>query len=155
MALKGDRKIVEDDISFHLNEVAERGVVCWISTAGSGAALDQSVNLVTATGSVSGVVPVGLLLGDMVDKDLTRQHLNFYKDETQKGGKVCLLRRGWVRSNSITGTPTGGGKAYLTTNGIVTPTLSSTGGLVATPLVGQFLASKDEDGYAKVYINLP
>jgi Arc/MetJ family transcription regulator len=41
----------------------------------------------------SGKVPVGLLLNDMVNIDLTRQHLNQHKDEVQKGGKVTLLKR--------------------------------------------------------------
>lgn len=157
MSLKGDRATYVTDISFHLNETGEKGQMTVFSTGGSGAALDQGQALVTIAAVASGNTPAGMLMNDMVDKDLTRQHLNFNKDEVQKGGKVTLLRKGWVVSNRITSgqSPSAGNKAYLNATGDLTPTVSSTGGLVATPLVGQFLSSKDEDGYAKVEIQLP
>lgn len=152
MALKGDRNEAGTDISFFMNEVQTRGIMVWISTAGSGAALDQSAALVTATTNPSGKQVVGMLLNDMVNLDLTRQHANYYKDETQKGGKVTLLTRGWAVTNSITGTPTAGQSAYCTYSGVLT---ASPINIAQTPLVGRFLSTKDEDGYAKVEINLP
>jgi hypothetical protein len=51
--------------------------------------------------------------------------------------------------------PAAGGVAYLTSNGEVTPTVSSTGGLVATPKVGVFAGAKDENGYVTIDVNLP
>lgn len=152
MALKGDRHEASTDISFFMNEVQERGIVVWISTAGSGAALDQSQALVTATTNPSGKQMVGMLMNDMVNLDLTRQHANFYKDEVQKGGKVTIMTRGWAVTNKISGTPTAGQHAYVTSSGVLTASPSN---VVATPLVGRFLSTKDEDGYAKVEINLP
>lgn len=155
MATKPHYNPIDEDITFHLNETATRGVIVSFSTAGSGAALDQGDALATVAASASGQIPLGCLMNDMVDKDLTRQPLNPYKDELQKGGKCTILRKGWVVTDQVSGSPTKGQKAYLTANGQVTPTLSATGGLVATPYVGQFLSTKDEDGYVKLYVDLP
>jgi len=88
MALKADRYELQTDISFFYNAgVATRGGVVCHDTAGSGAAMDQGVNLVKYAAATSATVPVGVLLNDVVNKDLTRTHLNQYKDEVQKGGK--------------------------------------------------------------------
>lgn len=154
MALKGDRDVRVTDISFHLNETGEKGQMCVYSTSGSGAALDQGQALVTIAAVASGNTPAGMLMNSMVDKDLTRTKLNHYQDEVQKGGKVTLMKKGWVVSNRITSgqTPTAGDNAYLNATGDLTPT---NGGSVATPLVGKFLSKKDEDGYAKISIDLP
>lgn len=153
MALKGDRNVIADDISFFLNEVAERGVVVVLSTAGSGAALDQSQALVTVAANPSGKQPIGVLLSDMVNKDLTRQHINWHKSEVQIGGKVPLMTRGWVVTNRIVGTPTAGQSAYLGVSGLIQGSVTSN--VANTPLIGRFLSTKDEDGYAKVEVNLP
>ena len=156
MALKGDRYEGMTDVSFFMNDSsAAKGGVVVLSTGGSGVALDQSTALVTYAAAASGNVPVGLLLNDMVNIDQTRQHINFHKNEVQKGGKVTLLTKGWVVTNMITGTPAAGNPAYLTDEGKLTPTKSADGGVVATPPVGRFLSSEDEDGYAKVAIDLP
>tara|TARA_R110000822_G_scaffold296698_1_gene419171 strand:- start:2137 stop:2592 length:456 start_codon:yes stop_codon:yes gene_type:complete len=147
MALKPDRVEHLTDLSFFLNEVAERGQFLIVSTAGSGAAMDDSTaKAAIATGSGK---PLGLLLNDVVDLDLTRQHINFAKDEVQKGSKVLILRRGTVVTNKIeTGiSPAGGDIAYYKSDGELTTDVDS------TP-VGQFLSSKDADGYAKVEINV-
>ena len=83
MALKGDRYELETTIDFFMNEVAERGGVATLSTAGSGAALDQSAALVSYATNQSGIAPIGILLNDMVNIDQTRQHINFHKNEVQ------------------------------------------------------------------------
>ena len=63
-------------------------------------------------------VPVGILLNDVVNKDLTRTHLNQHKDEVQKGGKVTVLRKGYVVTNAITGQdPVAGSGAYASEAG--------------------------------------
>ena len=76
MALKPDRHEVVTDISFFMNETAERGIIVTHSTAGSGAAMDDSNALVAIPTTASGSAPAGLLLNDVVNIDLTRQHLN-------------------------------------------------------------------------------
>ena len=149
MALKSDRYELQTDISFFYNDgTATRGcAVVHDTTAGSGAAMDQSVNLVKKATSGN---PVGILLNDVVNKDLTRTHLNQHKDEVQKGGKVTVLRKGYVVTNAIDGSPVAGSGAYLSG--------SSAGNIsmvVSGTQIGAFLSSKDEDGYAKVEVNLP
>lgn len=157
MALKGDRYEIQTDISFFMNEVAERGGVVVINGTPSGAAMDAANNIVTYVANPSGKVPMGILLNDMVNIDLTRQHLNWYKNEVQKGGKVTVLRKGYVVTNKIStsGTPVAGDYAYLADSGLIS---TSARALVldsgAQP-IGRFLTAKDTDGYAKVEINLP
>ena len=157
MALKSDRYELQTDISFFCNSELTRGqVVVMNDGTGSGAAMDQGVALVKAEAGVSGSVPAGILLNDVVDKDLTRTHLNHYKDEVQKGGKVTVLRKGYVVTNDIDSavTPSVGDVAYLSESQagkISNVSASSFTNLV----VGRFLSAKDADGYAKVEVNLP
>jgi hypothetical protein len=155
MALKGDRIEVLSDISYFMNSVAERGGIVSLSgTGGSGAAMDQAANLVAEVANPSGAKPVGILMQDVVNIDLTRQHLNHFKAEVQKGGKVCVLRQGYVVTNKIQGNPTAGSPAYVGHSGLFSTT--NVGGASYTAmLVGEFRTSKDQDGYAKVDINLP
>jgi hypothetical protein len=119
--------------------------------------MDSSANVVTYVANPSGKVPIGILLNDMVNIDLTRQHINWHKDEVQKGGKVTILRKGYVLTNRIStsGTPAAGDKAYVADSGLISTSaraLTLDAGAVA---VGRFLTAKDSDGYAKVEINLP
>ncbi len=159
MALKTDRSTLQTDISFFMNEAATRGGVVAVSTGGSGASMDNGAALVTYAAIPSGKVPVGLLMNDMVSIDLTRQHLNQHKDEVQKGGKVTLLQKGWVVTNSLEGTsPAAGNAAFLAHSGNLSASdLSNDEGDVdgSTRVVGRFLSGVDEDGYAKVFIDLP
>ena len=155
MALKSDRYELQTDISFFYNDgTATRGGVVVHDTAGSGAAMDQGVNLVKYKQATATDIPVGILLNDVVNKDLTRTHLNQHKDEVQKGGKVTLLTRGWVVTSAITGTPKAGDVAYASTTGSIAPTcgVSTGSGSLA---IGRFMSRKDADGYAKVAVNLP
>ena len=159
MALKTDRSVLQTDISFFMNEAATRGGVVSISTGGSGASMDNGSAVVTYAALPSGKVPVGLLLNDMVDIDLTRQHLNQHKDEVQKGGKVTLAQKGTFVTNNLEGTsPSAGSPAFLAHSGNLSITdLSNDEGDAdgSTRVVGRFLSAVDEDGYAKVYIDLP
>lgn len=154
MALRADRKCVDSRIDFFMNEVAERGGIASFSTSGSGAAMDQSVQLATYAASPSGSKPIGVLINDMVSLDLTRQHLNQYKDEVQIGGKVTIWEKGEVVTNRIQPgiTITAGQTAYLHASGYV----SNTNFLDHTNnVVGRWMSLKDQDGYAKLAVNLP
>lgn len=156
MALKSDRYELQTDISFFYNAgtATRGGVVVHDTTAGSGAAMDQGVNLVKYAAVTAASRPVGVLLNDVVNKDLTRTHLNQHKDEVQKGGKVTVLRKGYVVTNNITGTPVAGDAAYAchVNAGNLRPDSPGSSGVLQ---VGRFLTSKDADGYAKVEVNLP
>ena len=156
MALKTDRSTLQTDISFFMNAAATRGGVACISTAGSGASMDNGTALVSYAATGSGAVAAGLLVNDMVDIDLTRQHLNQHKDEVQKGGKVTLLQKGWVVTNNLEGTdPNGGDLAYLAHSGNLATSDIVRDETDGTNVVGRFLSDVDEDGYAKVFIDLP
>lgn len=150
MALKGNANVVAEDISFFMNEVASRGGIVVLSTAGSGAALDQASALVTYAAAPSGKAILGMLCDDMVNIDQTRQHINYYKSEVQKGGKVCVMTEGWRVTDMIYPgvTPTVGQTAYLAHSGYIA-TSDLIGG---AQKVGKFLSTKDEDGYAKVQV---
>jgi hypothetical protein len=151
MALRPDRNEHLTDLSFFMNETAERGIVVVHSTGGSGSAMDDAnAKVISPVTTVSGKNPAGLLLNDVVNLDLTRQHINFAKDEMQQGGKVLLLRRGWVVSDQISGTPTVGAKAYFTVGGQISATNQDS----LSTQIGRFLSIKDADGYAKVDINI-
>ena len=155
MALKPDRVEHLTDLSFFMNETGERGVIVTHSTAGSGAAMDDSnAAVIVATGG-SGDLPAGLLLNDVVNLDLTRQHINWHKAEVQKGGKVSVLKKGYVVTNYIAGTPTAGVAAFVDdgTDGYIATDAEVTDGKKI--IIGRFMSTKDEDGYAKVEVNLP
>lgn len=173
MALKPDRTVGDGaTLEFYVNHVIERGGIVVVEDSGSGAAMDQSLSLAIGSGLLSsGTVPLGLLLNDVVNKDLTQTHLNQHKDEVQIGGKCTVLRRGVVTTNVVVAgeSPTNGNAAYYTPgtwDSVTNVFLLSTSdpsdagaeqraGLGETGhRVGTFLSSKDEDGYVKVSINL-
>jgi hypothetical protein len=152
MALKPDRIELLTDVSFFMNTTAERGgvVSAVTATSGVGVSMDDGNAVVAYAALASGAKPVGVLLNDVVNLDLTRQHINWHKDETQVGGKVTLLRQGQVTTNLLVAdtTPSAGADAYVGASGYI--------GTSATNAVkiGQFLSAKDTDGYAKVSVNL-
>lgn len=152
MALKPDRVELLTDVSFFMNTTAERGGVVSVVTAtsGVGVSMDDANAVVAYAAVASGAKPVGLLLNDVVDLDLTRQHINWHKDETQVGGKVTVLRQGQVTTNMLVAgtTPSAGADAYVGASGLIGT--SSTNAVK----VGQFLSAKDTDGYVKVSVNL-
>ena len=152
MALRPDRNEFLTDLSFFMDEVAERGILVVASTQGSGAAMAQSeaAGKIGSRADRGSDMPVGLLLNDVVNLDLTRQHINYAKDEVQKGNKVLLLRRGFVVTNMISGDITLGEPAQWVGDGkLCSATAEST-----SVQVGRWLSKKDADGYAKVEINI-
>ena len=160
MALKADRFEEATDISyFYTAGTATRGgVVCLDLLSASGAALDQGDNTVSYQQAATSDVPVGILLNDVVNKDLTRTKLNQYKDEVQKGGKVTVMTRGWVVTNMCDGTPSPGDVAYASDAGGTAGYLSKTAADATGSgnlAIGRFMSAKDADGYVKVFVNLP
>ena len=139
MALKPDRIEESTDISFFMNTVGDRGGIVVHTSGAGGSGMDDSY---------SGTFPAGVLLNDVVSLDLTRQHINWHKDEVQVGGKVAILRRGTVVTNRVTGAPYQGQAAYYGVSGILTTTSTN------SVKVGSFLSSVDTDGYVRVGINI-
>jgi hypothetical protein len=155
MALKPDR--YEDWVitDFYMNEVAEAGVLVVFDTgtSGLGANLDDVNAKVKLPDNAagSGELPAGILMGNVVNLDLTRTHLNPYNRDAQVGSKVGVVRFGSsVTTNKLASgvNPTVGQAAYFTTNGELTVTaLNST-------RIGTWFSSKDADGYAKLQVHL-
>ena len=170
MALKPNRKYTDGtDISYFMNETGEKGEVLVFSAGGSGVAMDDSTAVVTTpAASASGQRVAGVLLNDVVNLDLTRQHINQHKDDVQLGCKVTLLRHGEITTNVIdTGvSPTIGAPAYVgrgaitsggTVQGWITSTAVTDTSATYAPLlykIGTFKSVKDPDGYCKVEINI-
>ena len=164
MSLKGDRLELQTDISMFGNSLMTRGGIVTYSTVGSGAAMDQSAALVQYAANSSGAVVKGLLLQDMVQLDLTRQHPNFYRDEVQIGGKLAIGTKGyWVTNSIIAGSTAAiavGDLAVLCSSGNMTNLAASAEwGATAwnkalNPKVGRWISTQDEDGYAKVELQL-
>ena len=157
MALYCDLYELHTDVSFFMNDVAERCGVVVLNNTPSGAAMDASNNVVTYIADPSGKAPMGILLNDMVNLDLTRQHINWHKDEVQKGGKVTILRKGYVLTNKIStsGTPVAGNYAYVADSGLISTSVRALELDAGAQPIGRFMTAKDADGYAKVEINLP
>lgn len=162
MALKADRRSRDSDIAHFMNATAERGgIVCITATVSSGAAMDQSESTVAYVAEPSGCKPVGVLMSDVVNLDLTRQHMNWHKEEVQVGGKVTVWNAGTVVTNWIypDHTPAPGDVAYVCDSGYIgNADISVDSGQENTSLtrqVGRFISAKNADGFAKVDINLP
>jgi len=154
MAIKADRQIISEDVSFFCNTVAEAGQMASYVTGGSGVAMDNALAVVATPINPTGRIPAGFFMGDVVNIDLTRQELNRNKDEVQIGSKVNLLTRGFIVTDRLMPgiTPTMGQVAYLANSGLVTNAVINLG---ATPPIGRFLSTKDENGFCKVEVNLP
>jgi len=156
MALRPDRVEHLTDLSFFMNETAERGVlVVHLSAGGSGAAMDDALATVEVPDTLGEIdaltgLPAGLLLNDVVNIDLTRQHINYHQDEVQQGGKVLLLRRGTVVTDQYSGTPEAGEAAHFWMGGLLVAASDSTDSVQ----VGRFLSQPDADGFVKVEINI-
>lgn len=152
MALKPTRVTIPggDSVAYFMNEVAERGCVVIWDTSSTGLGGLDDPNAVVKLPPNSGGTPVGVLMNDVVNKDLTRTHLNAHKDEVQVNGKVTVLKKGTVQTNMIAAgvSPVAGNSAYYTTNGVFTTDV------VAGALVGKFASAKDADGYVVVDVRL-
>jgi hypothetical protein len=150
MALKAGRYVVSEDGSFYMLTVGEKGGIACQTTAGSGEALDSSFAVVSYPASPSGALPQGVLWNDVVNYDLTKQHLNYQRSEVQVGSKVNLITQGWVLTNMIEGAVTAPGPAFIGHSGKFT-TSQQAGAFK----VGHVLSVPDEDGYAKIFVRLP
>jgi len=173
MALKPDRNIVLDDISFFVTATCEKGELLSLSTGGSGAAMGDGSAVAykypfggsgaghasIATGIPNNLVPLGITLTDAVNYDLTKQPLNWHKDEVQIGSKVRICRVGWVTTDRVHPgvTIAAGDVAYAGVSGYVTNVTTALYGTNGDNVakVGRFLSKANSDGFVKLAVNLP
>ncbi len=90
--------------------------------------------------------PFGIIMNDVVDLDLTRQHINFYGDEVPHGGKVVVFRSGELLILMKQGY-----KVKRDTDIYVNPKTGLLTTKVTDYKVGLSLSNQDSDGY--VYID--
>jgi len=166
MGLKSDREIRADRIDVYLNEAANRGEIVTASTYASGVALDNTAQLGTVAADPSGQVVLGVLVGDMKDIDVTRQFLNTQKDESVKGSKMRLVTQGWIVTDNIeasAGTITAGEAAYVGVSGQFAnaadvanygATVTEESNATTFRMVGRFETIADENGYAKISLDI-
>lgn len=158
MALKALRKYDEGTDIAHVVRALpsgvtylERGCVMIIDTNYTGTGKVGDGNNVVAVPTGTSGSPVGVLLNDVEDIDLSTQpHLNrFYKDVVPLCSPVTLLTHGYVYTDKlVTGnTPAAGGAAHFNTDGKFTTTTTST-------RVGTFRGAKDADGFVGVDVNI-
>jgi hypothetical protein len=157
MALKPDRQVNAYELAFYLDEVATQGTVLVAETASSGADMDSVENMATVAANPSGTVPLGILLDDFVDIDQTRYRVNINKPEFALGNKASIARKGWVVTDKIHPDlgATFGSTAVLGPSGLIG---DAPAGWIRThenyPYIGRFESGEDENGYAKVFIDL-
>lgn len=150
MALRPDRNYhFGVQIAYFMDEVGERGILVTHSSSASGAGMDDANGVVKIPTGTGDGKPAGVLLNNVVNKDLSQTHLNAHKDEVQIGSKVAVLARGWCVSNMLaTGeTPAAGNPAYFEASGELS-------GSAGSPQIGIWLGAKDADGYAKIAVTI-
>lgn len=155
MALRPDRDYnAIDDISHFwakspVAATSEKGGIASVKTAGSGVSLDDKTNEVDYVANPSGAVAMGVMLADVKTYTGNRWYRNFHNGEVLPGEKCCLIRKGWVVTNAVSGTPAAGAAAYLAENGNVSATQ-----MTGAPKVGRFETTKDENGFVKLFVDL-
>lgn len=158
MALhEGRSSVLEWKVDCSLHAAADAGVMTVYDTTnfGSGEGLGDAHGRVSVQANPSGYIPAGVLMANFVDIDQTQQIRNYHQDEHVLGDQAPLATKGYIVTNKIIGTPSPGNVAYLSSSGNFNPVKEANGGVVATPPVGRFETKKDENGYAKISINLP
>jgi hypothetical protein len=152
MALKTVfHKWVSDMAPLNTAEVA--GTFLSYDVTGSGFPLGDAGKTFKNPASSSGAKPAGVLTQKVVALDETLYTKNFWANEAVTGYTVEVIRKGEVYTDMLVGSdPSVGDPAYLSSSGYVTKTNL---GAVATPLVGEFQSKKDENGFVKLFIDLP
>ena len=155
MALKPDRQIDANELGYYMNAVANPGVIASISTASSGQNLDSTANVAVVAASSSGQAPLGVLLDEVVNLDLTRVPTNWHKSQANIGDKVSIMRRGWVVTDCLAGAPTAGQHAVLASSGCIEGVTDlNVHDHLLQPVIGHFVSGPDHLGFARVYIEL-
>lgn len=157
MALKPDR--VEDpygqDVEWYFETTCERGGIATIDTAktGVGGYPGDRNKVAKYAASPANAVPLGMMLYDVVDYDVNRQHENFYKSgfQARVNQKVVVDRSGRYTTNMIPSgvTPAPGNDAYVAASGMFSNVQAS-----GAARVGTWLSAPDADGYAKIQMEL-
>lgn len=132
----------------------EAGGIVVLDSVASGGYMDNAADSVKYADNPSGTTPVGILLGKVVDKDLTQMTLQRLASEYIVHGKVPVNRAGQYKTNMVYPglTIAMNDKAYLGPSGLLQNTQVNAAN---NPYVGEFDTTKDQDGFVTVTLNLP
>lgn len=163
MALKPDRNYnPADQLTYYsMFTTGQRGGIVFQVTgvAPVGPGLDDSSQRCEyVNDNTSGRKPVGMLLNDVVNLDLTRTHINFHKDEVQVGQPVTVGVQGEYVTNFIAPGQASGLALALPATAYAGPSgfLYSSAGYASSgwPAVGKFMTYVDSQGYARVRLDI-
>lgn len=161
--LKPDRLYNPADIVTHYSmyETGTRGGIVCQATGfyPVGAGTDSSEQrCYYVNGNPSGFKPVGLLINDVVNKDLTQTHINYHKDEVQIGEKVVVAKKGEFVTNRIGPGQASGVALTLPARAYVGPSgyLYTAAGYATSGWteVGRFTTYVNTEGFARFEANI-
>ena len=149
--LKPDRNLTQWVFNYQAGAAASMGGLVSASTTASGNAANGP-GVAEYVTNPSGAFVLGVLLDDV---EVLNSYLDRspYREVVNVGDQVSIGKEGWVVTNMIVPaiTVTAGQTAYLGQSGYFTNVQSP----AQAPKVGRFETSKDEDGFAKISINIP
>lgn len=149
--LKPDRNFdrARSEISYYMGEVAEQGILVSYPTGDVlPPGLDDKDQYAVIPADDT-VVPLGILLDNVVDKDLTDCAPNKSRREVQVNNKVEIVRAGWFVTDQLEDgiAPAPGDDMYFIAGGLFSTTAGSA-------VVGKFESTVDANGFARVYVQL-
>ena len=128
------------DIRWFVTETTQRGTVMGAS---------KKDNLAVPYHKGTGDAPLGVLLNDVVNMDLSRQRLNAYSGEVQQGGKVQILRRGQIMVKMAKSLRMPYGQPIYVDRKNGSMTWKKNG-----PRIGTLARNQDSDGWCSVSIEI-
>jgi len=149
--LKPDRHFnpADSECSYYMGVVANQGILVAYSTGDSLPPALDDANGYAHVPLTTDAKPIGILLDNVVNKDLTDTYLNRSRREVQINNKVEIVREGWfVTDRLVAGiNPSPGDDMYF-----------AVGGLFATAtgnqLIGTFESTVDGDGYCRIRLKI-
>lgn len=139
-----DQALNRTNLRFFCDDVVAKGSVVELADMHPG--VSGETFPVVRPGYHSGQ-PMGVILNDVVNKDLTRCHLNWNSGEVQVGGKVSICQEGWLTIGSFDNHVKAGSIIYYDKEGL--PTTRDTG-----RSIGRAMSSSDADGFVQVRVQL-
>lgn len=152
MALRPDRELTKWEMGYKAGAVAAvKGGLVSATTPTSGVGYN-GVGVATYAANPSGAMVLGVALDEVVDYG-TKLVRNPYAETVNVNDALSIGKEGWIVTDMVYPgqTPTAGQPAYLGHSGY----FSNTQTPAQAPKVGRFETAKDEDGFAKVSLNIP
>lgn len=137
MSLRANRYEEIVDIRHFLNEVAEIGSFVYTKEQKGSQPYDEATLIPNADF-------IGVLLCNVVNIDLCRYSLNYYSGDTQVGGRVSILTKGWI----VMRLP--GRCTYPIKHPVYINPKGKLSLIQWGRPIGRVMSTRDEDGFAKI-----